>query len=43
MLPAYREVVGDGEFDNGAFAYEARKLKNDAEALHTEVEKHEAN
>jgi hypothetical protein len=41
VLPAYRDVVDDEEFDNGAFAYESRKLKTEAEALHAEVEKHE--
>jgi hypothetical protein len=41
VLPAYREVVDDEDFDNGAFAYEARKLKTEAEELRAEVEKHE--
>lgn len=41
VLPAYRDVADDEEFDNGAFAYESRKLKTEAEELHAEVEKHE--
>jgi hypothetical protein len=39
VLPAYRDVAKDANFDGGSFGYEARKLKADVDALHAEIEK----